>query len=499
MPRPPLTRRLARLYDGCLRGADQLHRHRRAAWLLGAPLATLVLVAINQLVLLDFPNSADEYVYLYQARTLAAGRLWTATVAAPELFAFNYVVQEPTRTFGTFPLGWPLALALAMALRIPAWLVNPALGALTLGLVWTLGARLYTPRVGVMAATLVAAAPFFAFNAASYFSHTFCGALLLGAACLAAREDRTPPWVPVSIGLLVGWAVLARYFTGVVGALPILLWLLRPGVRRTPTVALVVLGGLPWIALLMAYNTTLSGTPWQLTMTPLTASRWFADGVALRGADILATQILRYVLWTPPALVVAYLVYLRAPGSDTRRGLLHWLPLLMAGGLYLYLERGGNQYGPRFHYEMFPFLAIFVAANVFRESEFGAKTRRDQVIFAWLAVSVALMPLGFVAHAAVERQVILERSDPYRMAKAAGLKHALVLIGGRVGTARSMAAFDLTRNGFTNDGTVLYGLDRGVPAHCAPQARLAGRTTYLYAWDVAGSRGVLRRLHCPQS
>ena len=499
MPRPPpaiLHAGLADLYDRCLRAADWLHRHRRAAGLLGAPLVTLLLVAINQLVLLDFPNSADEYVYLYQARMLAAGQLSTATVASPELFAFNYIVQEPVRTFGSFPLGWPLALALALALRVPAWLVNPVLGAVTLGLVWTLGARLYAPRIGVLAAALVAASPFFAFNAASYFSHTFSGALLLGAACLAARDDRTPAWVPVAIGLLVGWAVLARYLTGVVGAVPILWWLLRPGARRGRLAALVVLGGLPWMALLMAYNTILSGSPWQLTMTPLTASRWFAEGVMLRGADILATQILRYVLWTPPALVVAYLVYLWT-ARDTRRGAIQWLPLLMAGILYFYVERGGNQYGPRFHYETFPFLAIFVAANVFRAHAFAAHARRDQGLFAALAVSVALMPVVFVAHAAIERQVVRERMDPYRMAAAAGLQRALVLIGGRVGTVRSMAAFDLTRNDLGHEGSVLYGLDEGAPAHCAPGARLAGRTTYLYAWDAAASRGTLRRLQCP--
>jgi Dolichyl-phosphate-mannose-protein mannosyltransferase len=498
MPRPPPARlaSLAPLYARCLRGADVLHRHRRAAGLLGAPLVTLALVAINQLVLLDFPNSADEYVYLYQARMLAAGHLSTATVASPELFAFNYIVQEPARTFGSFPLGWPLALALALALRVPAWLVNPALGALTLGLVWTLGARLYSPRIGVLAAALVAASPFFAFTAASYFSHTFCGVLLLGAACLAARDDRTPAWVPVAIGLLVGWAVLTRYLTGVVCAVPILLWLCRPGVRRGRLAALVVLGGLPWIAVLMAYNTALSGGPWQLTMTPLTASRWFAEGVMLRGADILATQLVRYVLWTPPALVVAYLVYLRSAG-DTRRGLIQWLPVLMAGILYCYVERGGNQYGPRFHYETFPFLALFVAANVFRADEFGANARRDQGLFALVAVSVALMPLAFTAHAVVERQVIRERMDPYRMAAAAGLQQALVLIGGRVGTARSMAAFDLTRNDLAHESSVLYGLDAGAPAHCAPGVRIAGRTTYLYAWNLATSRGVLRRLQCP--
>ena len=35
------------------------------------------------------------------------------------------------------------------------------------------------------------------------------------------RDDRTPSWVPVSVGLLVGWAVLARYLTGVVCAVPV--------------------------------------------------------------------------------------------------------------------------------------------------------------------------------------------------------------------------------------------------------------------------------------
>ena len=492
----PASKALARLYTWCLRGADHAHADRLAVCLIGAPLATLILVAINQVVLLDFPNSADEYVYLYQARMMALGHLWHATVTPADIFAFNYIVQEPLRTFGSFPPGWPLALTAAFALHVPVWLVNPVLGVLTLGLVWVLGSRLYAPRVGVLAAVLVAVSPFFAFNAASYFSHTFCGALLLGAACLAAREDRTPWWVPVSIGLLVGWAVLARYLTGVVCAVPIVLWLLRPGVDRARTAALVVLGGIPWIAVLMAYNAALSGSPWRLTTTPITVSRWFADGVVLRGADILATQLLRHLLWTPPALVVAYLVYLGAAPRDTRRGLLEWMLMLMAGVLYLYVERGGNQYGPRFHYEAFPFVALFVAANVFREREFSEKPPRDQWLFALLAVSVMVMPLWFLTHAAVERQVIRERMDPYTMAAAAGLHDALVLISGRVGTARSMAAFDLTRNAVGHQASVLYGLDLGEAEHCAPTARVPGRTTYLYAWDRLASRGSLRPLVC---
>jgi hypothetical protein len=87
--------------------------------------------------------------------------------------------------------------------------------------------------------------------------------------------------------------------------------------------------------------------------------------------------------------------------------------------------------------------------------------------------------------------------DPFLLARQAGLQGALVLIGGRVGSRRSMAAFDLTRNGIDYSGSVLYGLDPGEAGHCAPGARLPGRTTYLYRWDHAEGDGDLRPLSCP--
>ena len=49
--------------------------------------------------------------------------------------------------------------------------------------------------------------------------------------------------------------------------------------------------------------------------------------------------------------------------------------------------------------------------------------------------------------------------DPYASVASAGLDRALVLIDGRVGTERSMAARDLTRNGIdAASRPVLYGL-----------------------------------------
>jgi hypothetical protein len=102
----------------------------------------------------------------------AGGEVSHAAVVAPELFRFNYIAAETRRAFGAFPPGWPLMLGLAIAAGVPARLMNPALGVLTLALVGALGARLDTPRVGGRAAALVGVSPLFIFNAASYFSHT---------------------------------------------------------------------------------------------------------------------------------------------------------------------------------------------------------------------------------------------------------------------------------------------------------------------------------------
>ncbi len=226
-------------------------------------------------------------------------------------------------------------------------------------------------------------------------------------------------------------------------------------------------------------------------------SLWFADNFLLRGADMLATHVLRHLMWAPPALLVAYLVYLRASPRELRRGLYDWMLVLVAGGLYFYVERGGNQYGPRFHYEAFLFMAVFVAANLVRGPRLEGRPRRDRLLFGITAASVAVMPIVFAVHAVIERRVIRERMDPYASVASAGLDRALVLIDGRVGTERSMAARDLTRNDIDAAGPVLYGLYVSQAASCDAASRFPGRTAHVYHWDRAARRGVLSPLTCP--
>ena len=243
------------------------------------------------------------------------------------------------------------------------------------------------------------------------------------------------------------------------------------------------------------YNAAMSGNPWQLTTLPLTRGLWFRSGWYYRGVDIISTHLQRYAVWTPPMLAALYVYYLRVAPREARRGWLDWMPIVIVVALYAYVERGGNQYGPRFHYEAYPFLVIFVAGQVFRHASLVEAPRAHRWAFGWLAASVVALPLLFARAAIVERHVIEERMDPYTSVRRSGLERAVVFMGGRVGTSRSIAVEDLTRNGIDFSGSVLYGLGRSVGEDCRVAASL-GRAAYSYGWDWERATSTLTRMAC---
>jgi hypothetical protein len=254
-------------------------------------------------------------------------------------------------------------------------------------------------------------------------------------------------------------------------------------------------GGVPWIVFLGWYDTMMNGSPWTLTTEAGTYARWFKPGFAVRGLDLLGSHVARHLGWTPPALIVLYVLFLRRTAKE-RRTPLDWMLVAIVAGLYCYFERGGNQYGTRFHYEAFLFATVFVIGQVFRHESLRGAKRWERVAFAAFALSLVAMPIQLAAHAMIERRVIRERMDPFTTVQGARLRDAVVFIADRVGTARPMRAYDLTRNGLTYDGPVLYANSSGTAEDCAVMTQFPGRTAYRYAWDPTRRVGGLAPIDC---
>src|SRR3954467_12464617 len=101
---------LERAYAACLAMAGGCEQRSAGMSCLAGSAAFLMSLGIGALVLNRFPNSGDEYVYLYQADTMARGRVGNPAPAEPDAFRFNYIARRDNRLYGTFPPGWPLAL-----------------------------------------------------------------------------------------------------------------------------------------------------------------------------------------------------------------------------------------------------------------------------------------------------------------------------------------------------------------------------------------------------
>lgn len=134
-----------------------------------------------------WPNSADEYGYVFLARTLLHGRLWNPPPPAPQIFEIAWTFTRHHEWFSQYPPAFPVLLMPFLAAGLP-WLINPLLTMLLASLT-SHGLR----RSGVRADLawpllfLLMFSPFVLFNGASLFSHTLSAALVMGIVLLQAR------------------------------------------------------------------------------------------------------------------------------------------------------------------------------------------------------------------------------------------------------------------------------------------------------------------------
>jgi hypothetical protein len=487
---------VGRGYDRLLRACDAaLARERLTLGVLaGLTFAALALVADR--VLLRFPNSGDEYCYLYQVRAWADGRAWFPAHPLQPFFDFGHIRVLDGRVFSVFPPGWPAVIYAASLVAIPDWLVNPLLGALTVVVCFFVSRRWYDGRVALVATVAMAVSSFFLLNSGSFYAHTFTLLAVLVFGWAALRGSERDSFVDgVVAGAAFGAAFAARFFSALACGLPFGVHYLRHSWRHWRFALGFLAGSLPIAALFFWHNAVLMGQWGVLAMSGFEKydTRWFQANLWTRGTNLVLANLWDWIVWTPAAVLPLYTIAMRDRTGPHHQRVLGAVFVCLVIGYFFYVDDGGNRYGPRYYFEALPFVLLPASWLVLKEPGWGAKTPRARWLFYLYAVSVLLSVPVFARQAWLARTIVFERTDLYRVVDEARLSNAVVIVSTRTGTRWSMAATDHTRNWGRYEGPVIYALDLG-PENRRLLDAFPGRSAYVYAYDPAVSRGSLTRV-----
>lgn len=243
-----------------------------------AVIAVLASLALSWFAFEHMPHVEDEFAYLFQARTFAAGHL---TLPAPPVAAqagLDYYLLEVRdgRWYSSTLPGWPAVLALGVLAGVP-WLLNPLLAGISVLLAYDITRRRAGTDAGDLVALLMATSPWLLAAAASLMPHMLTLVLILFAWWSILRAEdrgRKTGRAMFAAGLAMGMVFASRPLDGLVMGVLTGLWVMtgkdRPWFRATQ----YSVGVLIVAALLLGYNAHITGNPLLLPLSDYLDRNW---------------------------------------------------------------------------------------------------------------------------------------------------------------------------------------------------------------------------------
>jgi hypothetical protein len=455
-----------------------------------------------------FPNSADEYGFLFQADTFRHFRLWDAPPPDPVLFDQNLVIARDGIWISQYLPVWPAVLALFEFMRLPPWLAAPACGALLLMMLWRcLRLECRSPALTVALLLVYASSGFFLLNSATYFSHCASSLIVVGSILCMLRAEHDGSWRwPVATGVCFGLALLCRIDSAaMVGIAALAAWLEQG--RRGRTLALGVIGAAPLILALLAYDWLVTGDPLELPTAWAGQLSFGAHGLQGIETGPAHLRMLIQTSWrlgelADTASLVVPALYVAALAMRIRSRRLRFYDLVPPACFVLFLiypDSGGFQMGPRYWFDGFVAMHITLGSEFSRER---AEWQRFVIVCCILLVPVSLARLP--GQVAFEARVMRERSSVYRLGAALPTdRRSLILVSDFFSTWDDRAnrtspnlGKDFARNGIGLDQPVLYARDDAPDALGRACRLYPGAAVFAFRLDRAHPQGWLEPLAC---
>jgi hypothetical protein len=521
--------------------------------LLAAALALAAGLAIFLVAHELFPyhsSNHDEGVYLQQASMLLEGKLRLTPGSEPLAEAVHpwFFVESEA---GLYPKYMPVPAAIFALGKVAGGfrLALFAVAATNVALAYAVVAAAFDRRTGLLAAAIFAGAPLFVFTSSVFLPYAPTTALnLLFALSYVRSVRRADVRYAALAGAAIGLAFFARQYTAVLFATPFVLhalWRLQGAIRgetwrETGRGTVLRYGvtagvGLAFVALALAYNATLTGSPFLFpyeAFAPL-------DGLGFGRRRILGHELVytpelalranATVLWalatdwftagplgTAAAAVgvVAVAAGLRRDGLDAsvplddRRLqvlLVAVLPVVVAGNVYFWGNHNvlGNiadptdgmisLFGPFYHFDLLIVLSALAAHGLvwtgdgIRDRAGGWVSPRALKVGGLLCLALAVPVVGAAEagvlddpaekHAAYAEKL----GEAYAPFEETDLSGALVFVPPEYGEWRNHP-FQWLRTDPGLDGETVYAIARNPDDDVAVLDAYPNRTYYRYRY-----------------
>jgi hypothetical protein len=465
----------------------------------------------------NFPRDVDHVARVFQAHTLASGRISVPAPSMTTAFEAYGVVERDGRWFAKYEPGGAIALAISLALFGIDWVAHPFLGALTPLFVYGALRHWYGRSSARLAILLMALSPFYLFMVSSYHSHVPCLFFLAVYLLFVSRAQRgTALSDAVLAGLFAGLAFTARTYSALLVAWPFAVWLVaskRGGAAVRSAIALAAGGAVPLVALL-AYNAALTGDPllFPFHLADAAQKPWFGykgHTLVVGILNTLATlKLLNLALfgWPASLLFVAALLLLRKTAAD-RVLVASSASLVLGYGAYYWSDFSN---GPRYYFEALPALAALTARGIrgfpglVDRLQIRDVDRRRAGDFAGALVALSFAFCALLYLPALVRLYGNHYNANFdlgldALAREHRLERALVFIDPLPGQNRGFSAgflanpLDLAAaEGVGTGAKVVYARHRGRRADRRVAALYPGRTVYRLSFDPRTDRSTLR-------
>ena len=339
--------------------------------------ALIICCVISHTLFDGVPGTYDGCMYLFQARLFSHGMLSAEVPPEPQFFE-NVLVILSDKWYTQFPPGFPAVLTVGVLLRIP-WLVNPLLGALTIGGIYLIAKELYDDNIAKLSALLACTSSFFLFMSSEFMAHTstlfFITTAFLSFVWMVKKKR--PLLSAIVCGTALGIALLCRPYT--TAWFCVYLGIAAIVMRKQLSIQHILIGAVPLIAAALAflvYNAATTGHPLLFGYIALHGKEhlpgfhqdpWMENPhTVIQGLKYLIGNLngLNYYLfeWPVPSLffVVLYLAFGKKETWDWM--LVGWLGSLFIGHVFYFFNE--FHLGPRFVYETLPAAILLTSKGI---------------------------------------------------------------------------------------------------------------------------------------